>query len=121
MIVRDETLCLVVFQNFDAFFNGATSHNLIFDRENTLAILKIYHISFSKYFVKSYLLQYTQRIQSMSIEIYVSNFLYVGGVKISCGLLPTRFTSNFVLNSITVKICEISNTFLTIISKLSEF
>ena len=34
IIVRDETLCLVVFQNFDAFVNGATSHNLIFDREN---------------------------------------------------------------------------------------
>jgi hypothetical protein len=43
----------------------------------------------------------------------VSTFLYVGSVKISCGLLPRRFTSNLVLNSITVKKCEISNTFLT--------
>ena len=38
--------------------------------------------------------------------------LYVGRVKISCGLLPTRFSSNFVLNSITVKKCEISDIFL---------
>jgi hypothetical protein len=43
----------------------------------------------------------------------VSTYLYVGRVKISCGLLPTRFSSNFVLNSIAVKKCEISNTFLT--------
>jgi hypothetical protein len=43
----------------------------------------------------------------------VSTFRYVGCAKISCGLLPTRFSSNFVLNSITVKKCEISNTFLT--------
>jgi hypothetical protein len=41
------------------------------------------------------------------------SILHVGGVKISCGLLPTRFSSNFVLNSTTVKKCEISNTFLT--------
>ena len=40
----------------------------------------------------------------------VSTFLYVGRVKISCRLQPTRFSSNFVLNSITVKKCEISNT-----------
>jgi hypothetical protein len=39
----------------------------------------------------------------------ISTFLYVGRVQISCGLLPTRFSSNFVLNSIT---CEISDTFL---------
>jgi hypothetical protein len=43
----------------------------------------------------------------------VSTSLYVDRVKISCGLLPTRFSSNFVLNSIAVKKCEISNTFLT--------
>jgi hypothetical protein len=43
----------------------------------------------------------------------VSTFLYVGRVKISCLLLPTRSSWNFVLNSITVKKCEISNTFLT--------
>jgi hypothetical protein len=42
----------------------------------------------------------------------ISTFLYVGGFKISCGLLPTRFSSNFVLNSITVKKFEISDTFL---------
>jgi hypothetical protein len=30
----------------------------------------------------------------------VSTSLYVGGVKISCGLLPTGFSSNFVLTSI---------------------
>jgi hypothetical protein len=42
----------------------------------------------------------------------VSTFLYVDRVKISCGLLPTRFSSNFVLNSITVKKREISDTFL---------
>ena len=33
----------------------------------------------------------------------VSTFLYVGDVRISCGFLPTRFSLNFVLNSITVK------------------
>jgi hypothetical protein len=43
----------------------------------------------------------------------VSTFLYVGRVKISCGFLPTRFSANVVLNSITVKKCEISNIFLT--------
>jgi hypothetical protein len=42
----------------------------------------------------------------------ISAFLHVGRVKISCGLLPTRFSSNFVLNSITVKKCEISDAFL---------
>ena len=42
----------------------------------------------------------------------VSTFLYVSGVKISCRLLSTCFSSNFVLNSITVKKCEISDTFL---------
>ena len=41
------------------------------------------------------------------------SILHVGGVKIYCGLLPTRFSSNFVLNSTTVKKYEISNTFLT--------
>ena len=34
-------------------------------------------------------------------------------VEISCGLLPTCFSSNVVLNYNTVKKCEISNTFLT--------
>jgi hypothetical protein len=39
--------------------------------------------------------------------------MYVGRVKISqCGFQPTRFSSNFVLNSIKVKKCEISNRFL---------
>jgi hypothetical protein len=46
-------------------------------------------------------------------EGIVSTFMYVGGVKIPCGLLPTRFSSNFVWNSITFKNCEISDTFLT--------
>ena len=43
--------------------------------------------------------------------IRYSFILYVGGVKIPCGFLPTRFSSNFVLTSITVKKCEISDTF----------
>ena len=50
----------------------------------------------------------------------VSTFLYVGGVKISCGLLPTRFSSNSVLNSITIKKCEISDTLLTKMTYLFE-
>jgi hypothetical protein len=59
-----------------------------------------------------------------ALKAIVITFLYGGRVKISCGLLPTCFSLNVVLNSITVKKCEISNTFLTqmtyIISKLAK-
>ena len=47
-----------------------------------------------------------------ALKASISTFLYVSGVKISCRLLSTCFSSNFVLNSITVKKCEISDTFL---------